>query len=200
MPVQAVSNKVMPAFKGSMSITDNGNEYYKTNNGLKVGATLGGFDFVSNVIAAKCERSSMAAGLIGGVLIGAIHTGIGAFIDHKRNQKAAEATDYIKRVGVKQAVMTRNDIYLSTNNGQPYYKSNVGAKYGTAIGAGIGAIVSILPSTLITAAGLGKLRSKELAATGVLLFAMLTSISALGGFILGKITDYFTNKAAEKNA
>ena len=193
MQVQSFLNKT-PAtaiFKGSYALTDNGNEYYKTNNGFKVGAVYGGINFISGLFSGA---------FIAGAIEGGLHTGISAFIDYKRNQKAAEAADYINKVGVRQAVMTRDDIYLSTNNGKPYYKSNVGGKYGTAIGAGIGALFGILPGSILTATGLGKLRSKEVAAAGIALVAILTSAFALGGFILGKITDYFTNKAAEKNA
>ena len=189
MTIQALmQNKTTPAFKGSYDTTDKGVPYYKTNNALKVGAVYGGIDMLLG--------NSKIIGLVG---LG-IDLAIGAFLDYKRNQKAAEAADYINAVGAKRALAEREDIYISNVNGKPYYHSNVGAKYGTAIGAGIGAIFGVLPSSVMVAAGLGKAKNKEPAAAGILSFAMITGITALGGFILGKISDYFTNKAAEKNA
>lgn len=191
MPVQAVSNITTPTFRGQMAVTEKGNKYYKTDNGLKVGAIYGGIGVVTSFFDGT---------IIGGLIGLGMHSAIGAFLDHKRNKNAAEAADYVKQVGVNQAIKTRDDIYLSRRNGQPYYVSNVGTKYGTAIGAGIGAVIGMLPASIMTALGLGKLKSKEMAAGGILLFGAFTAISALGGFILGKITDYHTNKNAELNA
>ena len=193
MTIQALmQNKTTPAFKGSYDTTDKGVPYYKTNNALKVGAVYGGIGALGSLFPGESK--------IGGLIGLGLHSAIGAFLDYKRNQKAAEAAEYIKTAGAKQALATREDIYISSVNGRPYYHSNVGAKYGTAIGAGIGAIIGILPSSVITAAGLGKAKDKELATAGVLSFAIITGITTLGGFILGKISDYFTNKAAERNA
>ena len=197
MSISAISSATAPNFKGKMVTTDNGTEYYKTNNGLKVGATYGGI----GVLASFMPYTD--TGKIGALIGLGVHSGIGAYIDYKRNQHAAEAADYIRKVGVKNAVLTREDIELNDNN-KPYYKSKDGGKYGTIIGAAMGAIIGLFPTAMMATIGMSGLkRGKDklaVAGSSVLLFALSTGLMALGGFIMGKITDYFTNRAARKHA
>ena len=192
--INAVSNVNSVPFKGKLGVSDKGNQFYETNNGLKVGAIYGGFGAIGSLF----PGGSVIGGLIG---LG-MHSAIGAFIDYMRNKHAAEAADYIKQVGLKKALETRDDIELSENN-KPYYRSKDGMKYGTLIGAIIGAALGLFPGALVAVAGskFGKGKETGVAAgAGVLLVGITTGISALGGLILGKITDYFTNKNAAKHA
>ena len=91
-----------------------------------------------------------------------------------------------------------------SDNKHLYYHSKDGAKYGTIIGAGIGAalgsLAAIFPGILVYFGGVRHFTKKSVVAAGAMLFAIFTGISTLGGFILGKITDYFTNKSAKKHA
>lgn len=193
MPINAISNVSNVNFRGAKAVTENGAEYYKTNNGLKVGSALGGVELISNIIGKS---------YLGGFILAGMHVGIGSFIDYKRNKHAAEAADYIKQVGLKKALETRDDIELNANQ-KPYYRSKDGMKYGTTIGAIIGALIGFFPGLLLSIGGASVLKGKQkgvAAGAGVLFFGLSTGISALGGLLLGKITDHYTNKAAAKNA
>ena len=65
-----------------------------------------------------------------------------SFIDHKRNEKAKETADFVKKVGTKNAVMNSDEVALS-NKGRAYYDSNTGAKYGGWLGAAAGVIGAV---------------------------------------------------------
>lgn len=193
MEIRAITNNHNNiTHKGSVSTTENGAKYYKANNGLKVGAIYGGISVISSLFDKKM--------IVPSILFFGASSGIGAYIDYKRNKKAIEAADYIQNNNEKDAIKNREDIYLSTKTGKPYYKSNVGAKYGTAIGAILGAIIGIIPGAALSVFGLIKLKNSKFALNGLLLVPAISALYAFGGFILGKITDYFTNKNAEKNA
>ena len=194
MPINAISNVSNVNFRGAKAVTENGTEYYKTNNGLKVGAVYGGIGVLGSLMPGESK--------IGGLIGLGLHSGIGAFIDHMRNKHAAEAADYIKAVGLKKALETRDDIELSANQ-KPYYRSKDGMKYGTTIGAIIGALIGFFPGLALAIGGASALKGKQkgvAAGAGVLFAGLVTGITALGGLILGKITDHYTNKAAAKNA
>ena len=137
-----------PAFKGNYKRTEQGNPYYHTNSAMKIGGTLAGLcalgtaiDLAGNNFFQKALKNlpeadkdlikinNKTAILANGLAALAIHLGCAAFIDHKRNEKAKETADFVKKVGTKNAVMNSDEVALS-NKGRAYYDSNTGAKYG----------------------------------------------------------------------
>lgn len=183
---------VNQSFKGSMALSDNGTPYYKTNNGLKTYGTCGALGVLSSFLPGESKAIALA-----GLGIDCL---IGAYIDHKRNKHAAEAADYIKQVGLRNALATRDDIDLTDDN-KPYYKSKDGGKYGTIIGAISGALAGFFPGIVLALVGATRGKDKfVITGAGAFVVTITTAAGALGGFIMGKITDYFTNRAAKKHA
>ena len=210
-----------PAFKGNYKRTEQGNPYYHTNSAMKIGGTLAGLcalgtaiDLAGNNFFQKALKNlpeadkdlikinNKTAILANGLAAIAIHLGCAAFIDHKRNEKAKETADFVKKVGTKNAVMNSDEVALS-NKGRAYYDSNTGAKYGVWCGTGTGLVTGILGY----AKELKKLDSKTpdviKTATktgGAIGIAMGIGISALGGWLLGKWADSIANNDARKHA
>ena len=210
-----------PAFKGNYKRTEQGNPYYHTNSAMKIGGTLAGLcalgtaiDLAGNNFFQKALKNLPEADkdlikinhktaiLANGLAALAIHLGCAAFIDHKRNEKAKETADFVKKVGTKNAVMNSDEVALS-NKGRAYYDSNTGAKYGVWCGTGTGLVTGILGY----AKELKKLDSKTpdviKTATktgGAIGIAMGIGISALGGWLLGKWADSIANNDARKHA
>ncbi|DAA88140.1 TPA: hypothetical protein CPT92_09285 [Candidatus Gastranaerophilales bacterium HUM_13] len=210
-----------PAFKGNYKRTEQGNPYYHTNSAMKIGGTLAGLcalgtaiDLAGNNFFQKALKNlpeadkdlikinNKTAILANGLAALAIHLGCAAFIDHKRNEKAKETADFVKKVGTKNAVMNSDEVALS-NKGRAYYDSNTGAKYGVWCGTGAGLVTGILGY----AKELKKLDSKTpdviKTATktgGAIGIAMGIGISALGGWLLGKWADSIANNDARKHA
>lgn len=210
-----------PAFKGNYKRTEQGNPYYHTNSAMKIGGTLAGLcalgtaiDLAGNNFFQKALKNlpeadkdlikinNKTAILANGLIALAIHLGSAAFIDHKRNEKAKETADFVKKVGTKNAVMNSDEVALS-NKGRAYYDSNTGAKYGVWCGTGAGLVTGILGY----AKELKKLDSKTpdviKTATktgGAIGIAMGIGISALGGWLLGKWADSIANNDARKHA
>ena len=209
------------AFKGNYKRTEQGNPYYHTNSAMKIGGTLAGLcalgtaiDLAGNNFFQKALKNlpeadkdlikinNKTAILANGLAALAIHLGCAAFIDHKRNEKAKETADFVKKVGTKNAVMNSDEVALS-NKGRAYYDSNTGAKYGVWCGTGAGLVTGILGY----AKELKKLDSKTpdviKTATktgGAIGIAMGIGISALGGWLLGKWADSIANNDARKHA
>lgn len=210
-----------PAFKGNYKRTEQGNPYYHTNSAMKIGGTLAGLcalgtaiDLAGNNFFQKALKNlpeadkdlikinNKTAILANGLAALAIHLGCAAFIDYKRNEKAKETADFVKKVGTKNAVMNSDEVALS-NKGRAYYDSNTGAKYGVWCGTGAGLVTGILGY----AKELKKLDSKTpdviKTATktgGAIGIAMGIGISALGGWLLGKWADSIANNDARKHA
>ena len=210
-----------PAFKGNYKRTEQGNPYYHTNSAMKIGGTLAGLcalgtaiDLAGNNFFQKALKNlpeadkdlikinNKTAILANGLAALAIHLCCAAFIDHKRNEKAKETADFVKKVGTKNAVMNSDEVALS-NKGRAYYDSNTGAKYGVWCGTGAGLVTGILGY----AKELKKLDSKTpdviKTATktgGAIGIAMGIGISALGGWLLGKWADSIANNDARKHA
>lgn len=210
-----------PAFKGNYKRTEQGNPYYHTNSAMKIGGTLAGLcalgtaiDLAGNNFFQKALKNlpeadkdlikinNKTAILANGLAALAIHLGCAAFIDHKRNEKAKETADFVKKVGTKNAVMNSDEVALS-NKGRAYYDSNTGAKYGVWCGTGAGLVTGILGY----AKELKKLDSKTpdviKTATktgGAIGIAMGIGISALSGWLLGKWADSIANNDARKHA
>ena len=151
-----------PSFKGNYKRTEQGNPYYHTNSAMKIGGTLAGLcalgtaiDLAGNNFFQKALKNlpeadkdlikinNKTAILANGLAALAIHLGCAAFIDHKRNEKAKETADFVKKVGTKNAVMNSDEVALS-NKGRAYYDSNTGAKYGVWCGTGTGLVTGIL--------------------------------------------------------
>lgn len=210
-----------PSFKGNYKRTEQGNPYYHTNSAMKIGGTLAGLcalgtaiDLAGNNFFQKALKNlpeadkdlikinNKTAILANGLAALAIHLGCAAFIDHKRNEKAKETADFVKKVGTKNAVMNSDEVALS-NKGRAYYDSNTGAKYGVWCGTGAGLVTGILGY----AKELKKLDSKTpdviKTATktgGAIGIAMGIGISALSGWLLGKWADSIANNDARKHA
>ena len=212
-----------PAFKGKFARTEQGNTYYKTNAGTVAGGVMAGVaalpwlnrlsfkevppldidskafmkeSGMEDVFKAfgvkdlddalnKANKSGirMKKYAIPFALIAAACTlGCGMLVDNIRNKKAKETADYTAQVGVHNALMNGDSVALS-NKGRTYYDSNVGKKYGALLGAGCGLIESIMSA--------GKFKP----------IGLLNMIPmAIGGLIMGAITDHCTNNSAKKNA
>ena len=212
-----------PAFRGKFERTEQGNPYYKTNAGTVAGGVMAGVaalpwlsklgfketPALDNDAKAIMKESGMEdmfkkfgmkdidealkEGNKNGMrlkkfaipfaLIAAACTlGCGMLVDNIRNKKAQETADYTAQVGVRNAVMNGDSVVLS-NKGRTYYDSNTGKKYGALLGAGCGLIESVMTA--------GKFKP----------IGLLNMIPmAIGGLIMGAITDHYTNSSAKKNA
>ncbi len=196
-------NVVKPNFKGSYQKTENGTPYYKTNSGVIAGSVLGGIEglgALSNFMRKRTfEGLSAFATAIAAV-------GCGAIIDNIRNKNAAKAADEIRQVGLRKAIEADDHVDIS-RSGRGYYESNDGAKHGWKLGALVGLVVgtaSVFSKNFqqyanqeLKNAGLPKNAKVAPAICGILGSG---AIGALGGFIMGKITDHNTNSDARKHA
>lgn len=119
---------------------------------------------------------------IPGAIIAAICSlGCGMLIDKLRNNKAKEAADTVGRVGLNNAIMHNDNISIS-KRGRAYYDSSEGLKWGALLGAGCGVASAALNG-----------RKPVQYLTNALKFAV-------GGLIMGAITDACTNKSARKHS
>lgn len=117
----------------------------------------------------------------------AIIIGCGALVDKLINKKHTDLAEQVKSKPAKE-ILEENDNVEVSKNGNLYYKSNTGMKTGPLIGA----IVAPISSMVVLK--IAKFRIHPiLAITGLIQ-------GALGGLLLGSITDYCSNKAAEKYA
>lgn len=216
-----------PAFRGKFEKTEQGNPYYKTNSGTVAGGVMAGVAALSWLkwlnfkevpeLDDKAKAFMKESGLEDvykafgvkdinkvlneeykqknkqgarlkklaipfAVVAAACTLGCGMLVDNIRNKKAKETADFTAKVGVRNAIMNGDSVALS-NKGRTYYDSNVGKKYGALLGAGCGLIDSVMST--------GKFKP-------VGLLNMIPM--AIGGLIMGAITDHFTNSNAKKNA
>lgn len=115
----------------------------------------------------------------------AIIIGCGALVDKLINKKHTDLAEQVKSKPSKE-ILEENDNVEVSKNGNLYYKSNTGMKTGPLIGA------IVAPISSMVALKIAKFRIHPiLAITGVIQ-------GAIGGLLLGSITDYCSNKAAEK--
>lgn len=212
-----------PAFRGKFEKTEQGNPYYKTNSGTVAGGVMAGvaalpwlsklsfkevpaLDVDSKTFMKESGMEDMfkAFGVNDlddalnkankngvrlkkyavpfALVAAACSLGCGMLVDNIRNKKAKETADYTAQVGVHNALMSGDSVALS-NKGRTYYDSNIGKKYGAFLGAGCGLIDSVMST--------GKFKP----------IGLLNMIPmAIGGLIMGAITDHFTNSNAKKNA
>lgn len=189
-------NVVKPNFKGSYQRTENGTPYYKTNSGVIAGSVLGGIQSLSIINNLMQKRTT--AGLFSLATVIA-SVGCGAIIDNIRNKNAAKAADEIRRNGLRNAMQINEHIDIG-RQGTGYYESNDGAKHGWKLGAAVGLVLGA--ATTFTKSFQQEARLPKNAKAGTIIFGILGSgaITALGGFIMGKITDHNTNNDARKHA
>ena len=95
-----ISTAKTPSFKGKWDSTKDGNKYFKTNAGTVMGV-LGALGSLTDVAGEKGNKSA----LLLSVLFGAgLNLATGIYVDKRRNQKVADAEDYINRAGVEKAL------------------------------------------------------------------------------------------------
>ena len=116
----------------------------------------------------------------------AIYTGCGALMDKITNDRRAKFAKEIEGKDTKDILKDNPDAEL-TRKGEVYQKSNIGKKYGTLLGAVVMPLWS-KASSMIT-----KTRSPLGVISNVI-------IGALGGLMLGSISDHYSNKGAIKHA
>ncbi len=190
------SNVVKPNFRGSYQRTENGTPYYKTNSGVVAGSILGGFQGIGVINHFIKKRTSEGFVSLATALAS---VGCGAIIDNIRNKNAAKAADEIRRNGLRNAMQINEHIDIG-RQGTGYYESNDGAKHGWKLGAAVGLVLGA--ATTFTKSFQQEARLPKNAKAGTIIFGILGSgaITALGGFIMGKITDHNTNNDARKHA
>ena len=190
------SNVVKPNFRGSYQRTENGTPYYKTNSGVGAGSILGGFQGIGVINHFIKKRTSEGFVSLATALAS---VGCGAIIDNIRNKNAAKAADEIRRNGLRNAMQINEHIDIG-RQGTGYYESNDGAKHGWKLGAAVGLVLGA--ATTFTKSFQQEARLPKNAKAGTIIFGILGSgaITALGGFIMGKITDHNTNNDARKHA
>ena len=190
------SNVVKPNFRGSYQRTENGTPYYKTNSGVIAGSVLGGIQSLSIINNLMQKRTP--AGLFS-LATALASVGCGAIIDNIRNKNAAKAADEIRRNGLRNAMQINEHIDIG-RQGTGYYESNDGAKHGWKLGAAVSLILGT--AATFTKSFQQEARLPKNAKAGTIIFGILGSaaINALGGFIMGKITDHNANNDARKHA
>lgn len=196
-------NVVKPNFRGSYQRTENGTPYYKTNSGVVAGSILGGFQCIGVINNFMKKRTS--EGFIS-LVTALAAVGCGAIIDNIRNKNAAKAADEIRRNGLRNAMQINEHIDIG-RQGTGYYESKDGTKHGWKLGALVGLVVG---TATTFSKDFQQYANQELKKVGLpknakvapIIFGILGSsaINALGGFIMGKITDHNANNDARKHA
>ena len=186
------------SFKGSYQQTKSGTPYYKSNTGTIIGGSLAGLCTIT--AATNFYKKSYALGAIG-LGTAAVHLLCGVIYDKLRNKNSQEFAEKVANPDMKMSLVNDKNVGLSQNK-SPYYKSNMGLKYGAITGAifGLGTgIVDVLDKSLWKKScnafqrEFGKEISKP-KYIGAMTLCMIPF-----GIIMGKIADYFSNKDAYKN-
>lgn len=194
----SVNNIQTQTFKGNYEYSSNGTPYYKTNSGIKVGGVMAGLGAIAS--AQQFYKKNYTRGAFS-LALAAAHLGCGAIYDKIRNSNAQKAAEEVKVLGVKDALSQNERIEISRKR-HAYYNSNDGLKYGALLGAGFG-IAEGLINVLNKSQWEDICKSMEVndikpGKFGV--FATTVALGAIGGLIMGKIADYFTNRDAFKNS
>lgn len=112
--------------------------------------------------------------------------GCGALVDKLINDKQKAFAQKLDENGKKE-VLNTEDRADTTRKGEVYYRSNLGKKVGTVLGA------VVLPILTKTECAIAKTKSPMGIVGNVI-------TGALGGLILGAITDKVANNGARKHA
>lgn len=113
--------------------------------------------------------------------------GCGALVDKKINDKHAQFADKLEKEGKKE-ILKNDDNAEITKQEQVYCKASTGKKLGPILGAVLSPLLGIVNT---------KVAGNKLNAIGLLISA---ATGAIGGLILGAITDKVANKGAAKFA
>lgn len=182
--MNSITNKTIN-FKGSWDNTPAGNPYYKTNAGKIMGA-VGAASFVLDSII---ERPGMNKTAVLMTTLFGIGTQFmaGWYADKNRNQKVAQAEDYIKTHGLRKALEYNRNLDISKEN-KVYYQSKEGKKLFTQLGVWSGLLFGM---PVITS---GKVKP----GLKIIISLLAAGMGAIGGLIDGAIVDYFANRTAKK--
>ena len=195
MQVQSVTSKSQ-VFQGKMSVTENGNPYYKSNGGLKTGSVIAVPAFLFGLAplmtsdALIKEAGSNAGEVLAKQLKGmkkyavpfaliaaGCSIGCGVIVDYLRNKGAKNHAD-AQVQGLTPPPGFDNNIEFTDAN-TIYYKNNTGVKYG----AGLGAVCGIINSAMQ--------KDKKGLIPSMIFYA-------IGGLIAGAIADKVNNNGAKK--
>ena len=183
-------------FRGEVRTTPNGNTYYATDMG---GKFMGGMVAVNAIL--KLPTSPSKGGtLVGGAISTGISYALGNYVDNKRNEHAALATDYIHTVGTNKALQTHDRIEVA-DNGHLYYNSNDGRKYLTRFGAVAGGVSGLLGAmfTSFVMKHVPKMPKVPMAGALIAFPILGAGFGAICGWINGAITDWLNNRSARKH-
>ena len=185
------------AFKSNSFQQEQTNPYYKKSHaGLIGGSIIGALDLLAipynkanekifkelsdsipKPITEKIGYLSKNAVPIA-LTAAALSVGCGVLIDYLRNKNAKTTADNIQKFGNENVGMYDSSIdYTST--GTPYHKSSAGKTWGALLGIGYGIISALMHKSSVLSTVIG---------------------SAIGGFIMGAITDGCHNRSARKNS
>ncbi len=117
----------------------------------------------------------------------AFSIGAGALVDHIANKKHANIAE-LKKDNENKDILMAEPRANTTRNENIYYKSNNGKKYGPLLGAVIFPLEYLIGSKLL------KLKATPKNNIG------LAISGAIGGLVIGAITDKCSNSAARKAA
>ena len=202
------SNNINYAYNSAINMP--ANRYYKGKDGLKVAAIPAGIATISGIgtgitygIAKKKLQAGeklapetmelyadtvKRGGIKGLILWSAIAIGghllCGAVVDAVRNKKSREFADKLELTGEYD----RDRAGISQNNAI-YYKSNIGAK----VGAALGAVWS--GGLLLAGRYIDRVKMPE---NNWYTKCITLAVGILGGAIMGKLSDHYANKNAEK--
>lgn len=109
-------------------------------------------------------------------------------VANKKHNKIANLKDSNDAKEILQEESRAN----TTRNGNVYYKSNIGKKLGTLLGAVVLPVATLATSKLM--------KYKTPAKAAAMTSGMAAACGALGGLVLGAITDKCSNHAARKAA
>lgn len=163
-------------------------------------------EFFEN-LTKSLKKHSKSSLILGTIITAGISIGCGALYDRIRNKKAEAAKKAVNEKDIDTALAEGHSIAFN-KTGSPYYKSNQGGKIGALLGLGVG-IFDFCRVTLsknfkenieIAEKQLKEINisTKNLKGSAYLGLAATIPIAALGGWIMGKISDFYSNKSAEK--
>lgn len=167
------------AFKANSDKPSNDNSQiyakpFKTHAGLKTGLVFG---------AVEGGLALLTGGFLYAPIALLYSAGCGALVDSCINKKHDNLAADVDKYGKNEA-LKMNDRAELTRNENVYYSSNTGLKAGALLGAIVSPITTMV-------------RLRKFSPLVVLSNIL---IGAIGGAILGKITDYFSNNAAKEYA